>query len=81
MLVGDAQMPGGNDLLRRNAYTISDRRWPQDVSQLLDILVWCPRNFFTDFRVCGPDAALLGVAVALLQLPSRALPQDHIHRK
>jgi hypothetical protein len=49
VLVGDAQMPGPTDLpesmaglLRRNAYSISDRRWQYDVSQLLDILVKIP---------------------------------------
>lgn len=41
----------------------------------------CPRNSCNDFRVCGPDATLPGGAVALPQPPSRALPQDHIHRK
>ena len=49
VLVGDAQMPGPADipdsmaaLLRRNAYSISDRRWQYDVSQLVDILVKIP---------------------------------------
>ena len=49
VLVGDAQMPGATDLpdsmaalLRRNAYSISDRRWQYDVSQLVDILVKLP---------------------------------------
>lgn len=49
VLVGDAEMPGPADipdtmstLLRRNAYSISDRRWQYDVSQLVDILVKIP---------------------------------------
>ena len=49
VLVGDAQMPGPADvpesmaaLLRRNAYSISDRRWQYDVTQLVDILVKIP---------------------------------------
>jgi hypothetical protein len=49
VLVGDAQMPGPVDLpesmaglLRRNAYSISDRRWQYDISQLLEILVKIP---------------------------------------
>ncbi len=49
VLVGDAQMPGPADipdtmaaLLRRNAYSISDRRWQYDVAQLVDILVKIP---------------------------------------
>jgi hypothetical protein len=49
VLVGDAQMPGPADLpesmaglLRRNAYSISDRRWQYDVSQLLEILIKIP---------------------------------------
>ncbi len=49
VLVGDAQMPGPADipdtmsaLLRRNAYSISDRRWQYDIAQLVDILVKIP---------------------------------------
>lgn len=49
VLVGDAQMPGPADvpesmaaLLRRNAYSISDRRWQYDVTQLVDILIKIP---------------------------------------
>jgi len=49
VLVGDAEMPGPADmpdsmaaLLRRNAYSISDRRWQYDVTQLVDILVKLP---------------------------------------
>lgn len=49
VLVSDAQMPTAADLpasmaplLRRNAYSISDRRWRYDVDQLLDILEKIP---------------------------------------
>lgn len=49
VLVGEAQMPQPEDLpesmqplLRRNAYSISDRRWQYDVDQLLDILAKIP---------------------------------------
>jgi hypothetical protein len=49
VLVGDAQMPDADELpasmaplLRRNAYSISDRRWKYDVEQLIAILEKIP---------------------------------------
>lgn len=49
VLVGDAQIPNPEDLpesmaplLRRNAYSISDRRWQYDIDRLLEILVRIP---------------------------------------
>ncbi len=49
VLVHDAQMPDAADLpeslqplLRRNAYSISDRRWKYDIEQLIDILIKIP---------------------------------------
>lgn len=72
VLVGDAQMPGAADLpesmaalLRRNAYSISDRRWQYDVMQLVDILVKIP-------GVASRKSAAASPAPAVAPLPSPA---------
>ncbi|MBK9655312.1 MAG: toll/interleukin-1 receptor domain-containing protein [Rhodanobacteraceae bacterium] len=75
VLVGDAQMPGPADipdsmaaLLRRNAYSISDRRWQYDVTQLVDILVKIP-------GVAGRRNAPAAPPQAMPPLPPPAAPQ------
>ncbi len=77
VLVGDAQMPGPADvpdsmaaLLRRNAYSVSDRRWQYDVSQLVDILVKIPgvagRKSNSPPAAIGAKAGMPGGAKAAL---------------
>lgn len=75
VLVGDAQMPGPGEvpesmaaLLRRNAYSISDRRWQYDVTQLVDILVKIP-------GVAGRKNAPAAPAQALPPSPPPVAPQ------
>lgn len=74
VLVGDAQMPGATEvpesmaaLLRRNAYSISDRRWQYDVTQLVDILVKIP-------GVAGRSTAATSAPPAMPPLPPTSAP-------
>lgn len=78
VLVGDAQMPMAADLpasmaplLRRNAYSISDRRWRYDIDQLLDILEKIPG---VSARKRAPPPPPPAVPLPVRRAPATSMP-------